>query len=129
EIDVTSVFKDLAKHTVEIRDVDRVPELLQRAIDISVADRPGPVVVSIPENLQTAASLAVGRAQRTQPVHPGVSPDVLRRIQALFNAAERPVAVVGGGVRAARANAALIRFIEATGMPVVQGWRRSDAFP
>ncbi len=128
ELDVAAVFDTVAKHTVEIREVERIPELTQRAIDIAVAGRPGPVVIAVPENLQTAPCPAWVRDPSTL-TRPGLAANVVQDIAARVGRAERPVIVVGGGVRAAGACGELVRFVDKTGLPVVLGWRRSDAFP
>lgn len=128
EIDVAGVFGGLAKHTVEIRDAERIPELLQRAIHVATSGRPGPVVVSIPEDLQSAPCEASPRP-RAQPRSPGLSEAACRDVVDAVAAAERPVVVAGGGVRAAGARDELAAFADRTGLPVVQAWRRSDSFP
>ena len=128
EIDIAAVFDKLAKHTVEIRESDRIPELMQRAIDFAGSGRPGPVVVSVPENLQTAPCAARVR-QRTAIARPGLTADVVQDVLATVSAAKRPVIIAGGGVRASGARDELVRFAEKTGLPVVLGWRRSDSFP
>lgn len=43
----------------EIDDVDRIPELVSRAFHVAMQGRPGPVVLSVPEDVLSAVS-AVG---------------------------------------------------------------------
>ena len=52
-----------------------------------------------------------------------------RRPSTLLLAAERPVILAGGGVLRAGATDDLVRFAEATGIPVIVGFRRYHAFP
>ena len=58
EIDYESAFNDVAKWTVEINDVDRIPEIIARAWFTAISGRPGPVVVSLPEDILTKNSSA-----------------------------------------------------------------------
>ena len=51
EIDLDQFFSPIAKWSVEIKDAERVPELIQRALRIAQTGRPGPVVVSLPEDM------------------------------------------------------------------------------
>src|SRR5690625_154912 len=52
EVDFVSFFRDLCKWTVEIEDANRIPEILHRAFHIARSGRPGPVLVSLPEDMQ-----------------------------------------------------------------------------
>src|SRR5690625_2932690 len=52
EVDFASYFKDLCKWSVEIDDANRIPEILHRAFHVARSGRPGPVLVSLPEDMQ-----------------------------------------------------------------------------
>src|SRR3546814_20213427 len=47
------MFGALAKWVVEITDAKRIPEIIARAFHTAVSGRPGPVVVSLPEDMLT----------------------------------------------------------------------------
>ncbi|MED4924579.1 thiamine pyrophosphate-binding protein, partial [Anoxybacillus geothermalis] len=51
EVELDEWFRPLSKWAVEIDDPERVPELVQRAFRVAKTGRPGPVVVSIPEDV------------------------------------------------------------------------------
>ena len=51
EIEVDKVFGDLAKWTVEIAKPSLIPEIVERAFRTAMSDRPGPVVISLPEDI------------------------------------------------------------------------------
>src|SRR5699024_11404807 len=53
EIDFVQFFQPIAKWTVEITDAERTYELVSRAFQVAQTGRPGPVVVSLPEDLLT----------------------------------------------------------------------------
>jgi acetolactate synthase-1/2/3 large subunit len=55
EMDVLETFRPLTKWAVEVHQVQRVPELLQRAVRNAVSGRPGPVLVSLPLDVLEAA--------------------------------------------------------------------------
>ncbi|MFC7655367.1 thiamine pyrophosphate-binding protein [Pseudonocardia benzenivorans] len=59
EMNVVAAFRPLCKWVVEIHQVDRIPELLQRAVRTAVSGRPGPVVVSLPLDVLQAVVTAV----------------------------------------------------------------------
>ena len=51
EIDYKEMFKPMAKYVAEINDADRIPEFISKAFYISQSGRPGPVVLSLPEDM------------------------------------------------------------------------------
>ena len=53
EVDYKRFFGDIAKWVVEIDDAARIPELVTRAFSVATSGRPGPVVVSLPEDMLT----------------------------------------------------------------------------
>ena len=70
ELDVPAVFGPMAKWAAEAGDPARLPELLSRAVRVATSGRPGPVVLSLPEDV-LAGSARVGDARPVRPVAPG----------------------------------------------------------
>ena len=75
EVDYKRFFGDIAKWVVEIDDAARIPELVTRAFAVATSGRPGPVVISLPEDMLTercggAARLSPGRRSRPRPGEP-----------------------------------------------------------
>jgi len=127
EVDFQRMFGGMAKWVVEIDRPERIPELVSRAFHIAVSGRPGPVVVSLPEDmLAQVAVVSDSDAYKRVAAHPGA--DDLERLVTLIADAERPVVMVGGGGWNAAACRDLCRFIEAFDLPVVSGFRRQDIF-
>jgi acetolactate synthase-1/2/3 large subunit len=54
EMDYVRTFQDMTKWVVEVGSVDRIPELVSRAFHVAMQGRPGPVVLSIPEDVLSA---------------------------------------------------------------------------
>ena len=80
--------------------------------------RPGPVVISLPEDVLTdLAEVADAARADAAPIWPGLSQ--MAELQKMIWAAERPIAVVGGPNWTPLATAAVLRFAERFEMPVV----------
>ncbi|SEH63787.1 acetolactate synthase-1/2/3 large subunit [Halobacillus karajensis] len=128
EVDLEAFFRPIAKWVAEIREPPRVPELVQRALRIAVTGRPGPVVLSLPENILKKEALmrfgpAVGR-----PAPRPAEKEILKVID-ILNQSEQPVVIAGGGVKLAGAEEALRRFTHKLGIPVISAFRRHDVYP
>lgn len=128
EIDVEAFFRPLAKWTVEIDDVRRLPELLTRAFRVAQTGRPGPVVVSLPEDLLYEQIEHVKFSKTIVP-KPSPSEDDIQRIEQLLQSAKRPVVIAGGGIKWSKATYDLRLFVEKWSLPVMASFRRHDVFP
>lgn len=98
EVDIYGMSVPVTKHNFLVRSIDELLRVIPEAFVIAESGRPGPVLVDIPKDIQTARvtldSLpAPGAPQR--PIDP--EPEALERAAALINAAERPVLLLGGG--------------------------------
>ena len=128
EIDYKAMYGTIAKWVVEIDRAARLPELIARAFHVAMQGRPGPVVVSLPEDM-LVETCAVADAQRVEPSSAWPSPEDIARLQQLLAAAKRPIAVVGGSGWDAAACAAMARFAERFALPVATSFRRAALFP
>jgi acetolactate synthase-1/2/3 large subunit len=125
EIDFTAMFAPLAKWATRIDDARRIPEYIARAWTVATSGRPGPVVIALPEDMLLDEVEATDRPRRAWVEQP-TDADRLDGLLALLNAAERPVAIVGGAGWASRASHAFTIFANAAGIPVVTAFRRQD---
>ncbi len=127
EIDYRQMFGGIAKWVAEIDDPRRIPELVARAFQTATSGRPGPVVLSLPEDLLTEPAAAAD-AVRYRPVQAQPAPADMLRLRALLAAARRPFAILGGGGWNAEARADIQAFAEAFELPVGVSFRRQDYF-
>lgn len=128
EVDLTQTFADLAKGVVRIDMGTRAGELVDRAFQLAVSGRPGPVIVGLPEDvLGEAYTLSHGAApaEPSLTVSSGAIDDIVNRLQA----ASRPLVWLGGSQWSEAGVAAVRRFAEAWDLPVATGFRRKDLFP
>ncbi len=127
EVDYRAMFGPLAKWVAEIDDAARIPEYILRAFQVATSGRPGPVVLSLPEDM-LAASAAVLQPKRFQPVQGAPSASQIHAIQAALDGAQKPVLIVGGSGWTIEATQDLDAFAERFDMPVVASFRRQDLF-
>ncbi|MFL6664966.1 MAG: thiamine pyrophosphate-binding protein, partial [Rhizobacter sp.] len=114
-----------AKWVGEIQDPGRVPEYVARAFHTAMQGRPGPVVLTLPEDMLTSPTDAPV-LPRVEPALAWPAPGALREVRAMLLAAQRPFVIVGGGGWDAPACDALQRFAEAWQLPVGCAFRFQD---
>lgn len=129
EVDFGTMFAPLAKLVLRIDDPRRIPEYVARAWATSVAGRPGPVVIALPEDM--LLEQVAGLTPRTQIARPAqaVCPDALGTLMRMLEDACAPVAIVGGAGWHAKAREHFTSFAERIGLPVAGAFRRQDAVP
>jgi acetolactate synthase-1/2/3 large subunit len=131
EIDYRQMFGPgtlgLAKWVAEVESADRLPEYVARAFHTALQGRPGPVVLSLPENMLTRET-AAPVLPRAKPAQAWPAPGALRDLRRMLLEAERPLLIVGGPGWDAESAAALRRFAEQWRLPVGCAFRFQDSF-
>ena len=128
EVDYKQFFGSMAKWVVEVDDAARLPELIARAFRVAMQGRPGPVVVSLPEDVLTD-EVAATDAPRVEPVEIWPGPNQMARLRSMLDEAERPLVIAGGTRWTPEARAALVTWSERFGLPVATSFRRAHLFP
>ena len=130
EADIVGSIGRFAKWSVEIDTPARAEALIAEAIRHALAGRPGPVVVTVPEDVLD--ELVPAPATEPSPFRPTrvePEPEDVRTVLQLLACARRPLILAGAGVLRSRGTADLVRLAEILEVPVVASWRRADVFP
>ena len=131
EIDYEKMFGGIAKWVAEISEPERTAEYIARAFAIATSGRPGPVVLSLPEDVLVAkcapkaAPAAIGRSSGTQSAPANAD---MQALEAELQKARQPVVIVGGSGWAAQDCAAFQDAMTQWDLPVGASFRRQDLF-
>ena len=96
EIDYRRMFGQMAKWVAQIDDPKRIPEYLSHAFHTATSGRPGPVVLSLPEDVLSDACEAVAGAPAYQRVAASPSAAQIEKLRVLLEGAQRPMVIAGG---------------------------------
>ena len=125
EMDYTAFFGGIAKWVTEITHPDQIPEVINKAFKIATSDRPGPVVIALPEDV-----LREKTEKTIIPFEPtkdhSISEQEVQKIMTILQEAKKPVLLAGGGGWTTIGRENLCRFAEKQNLPVVVGFRRQD---
>ncbi len=129
EVDFVRLFAPVAKLAEEVSAPERLVEAVWRAAHVAMSGRPGPVVLSLPEDVLSAAvdEEMVARARRLPPVRapqPAPEGQVMARVAQRLAEARRPLVIVGGSGWTQAARALLHALAEAQALPLVAAFRR-----
>jgi len=127
EMDFRRFFGQVSKWSAEVQDPGRIPELVSQAFHVATSGRPGPVVLSLPEDmLRELSGVGDARTYRAVQAHPG--PGDMEQLRTMLVAAKQPVMMLGGGTWTPKAVADIATFAEANGLPVCCSFRNQDRF-
>ena len=105
ECDLLPMAASVTKRAKRAATAAEVPALLDEALRVALEGRPGPVLIELPYDVQAMPDQADSRARRGVD-YPGPDPVPAEALGELFDAlaaAQRPVMLLGGGVRLAGA--------------------------
>lgn len=128
EVDIDNFLRDISKWTVEITQVERISEFVQRAFRIAKSGRPGPVIVSLPEDLLHARAKFEFSKKSNRP-RPRPSLAEMTQFYEILKQANHPIIIAGAGVINSDAESNLQLFVEKFNIPVFAAFRRHDVFP
>jgi acetolactate synthase-1/2/3 large subunit len=129
ELDIVTVVGSITKYAVTVTDPATIRYHLEKAVSLATSGRKGPVWIDIPLDVQAAkVEPSALRGYDVPPVmvDPGIVHDLAGKTIALLNAAERPVLLVGNGVRLSGGSEALLKVVEQLGIPVLATWMGAD---
>ena len=127
EIDFRRMFGEMAKWIEEIDSADRVTEVVSRAFYEATSGRPGPVVLSLPEDmLRETTARANPKPWAQVETHPGLTQ--MAELQKMLWRAKSPFVIAGGPRWSEAAVAGLRRFAERFQLPVGCSLRRQALF-
>ena len=99
EVDTYGLSVPITKHNFLVRSAEDLLEVIPAAFRIASSGRPGPVVIDVPKDVQTAL---VEFDQWPEPGKPEATteliPKEVERAAAMINQAEKPILYLGGGV-------------------------------
>jgi tartronate-semialdehyde synthase len=125
-VDIESIAKPVTKWAVTVREPAQVPRAFQQAFHLMRSGRPGPVLIDLPADVQTAEIEFDDETYSPLPVYkPAATRAQVEKALDMLQKAERPLIVAGGGIINADASDLLVEFAELTGVPVIptlMGW-------
>ena len=124
EIDLVSIVAPITKYAVTVLEPESIRYHMEKAMYLARSGRPGPVWIDLPLDVQ-ASNVAPGELRGFDPAELESAPqassldDLVRQTIALLNQAERPVVLVGNGVRIAGGENLFHQLVERLGLPVL----------
>lgn len=132
EVDIVGMTRSITKYGVTVRDRRELGKILKMAFHIAKTGKPGPVLIDLPKDIQTALGpgdypkeVSIRGYKPNESVHIGQ----LKKGYKLLKGAKKPLFLIGGGVNIAKANEKMLQLVEQTKVPVVTTIMGKGAIP
>lgn len=118
EIDITGVTLPITKHNYFVGSVENLADTIREAFALAQSGRPGPVLIDVPKDVQTAVCDYEPQAP-VQPEERHAAKDVrIKEAAALINASKRPFVYFGGGLITSEAQEEMLALAERIDAPI-----------
>ena len=132
EVDIVGMTRNITKYSVTVRDRKELGKIIKMAFYIARTGKPGPVLIDIPKDIQTASGPAdypdkidIRGYKLNDSVHVGQ----LKRAYKLLKSSKKPLILAGGGINISGANDKLLEFARKMEVPVVTTIMGKGAIP
>jgi acetolactate synthase-1/2/3 large subunit len=127
-MDVVSMYRPITKWATSVRIAHAIPETVRKAVRIARVEKPGAVLIELPEDVAKhttdAHPLEPRRYRRSAPNEEAVDAAV-----ELLASARRPMVLAGNGAIRTRASASLRRLADNHALPVTSTFMGKGAVP
>ena len=118
EIDITGVTLPITKHNYFVGSVENLADTIREAFALAQSGRPGPVLIDVPKDVQTAVCDYEPQAP-VQPEERHAAKDVrIKEAAALINVSTRPFIYFGGGLITSEAQEEMLALAEKIDAPI-----------
>lgn len=125
-VDIAAIAKPVTKMAVTVLEPAQIPGTFAKAFKLMREDRPGPVLIDLPFDVQVAEiEFDIDSYEPLPVVKPKMSRTQANRILDMLDQAKHPILIAGGGVINADAAADFVALAEFLGVPVIStlmGW-------
>ena len=131
ESDIVTMAQPITKAAWQVLTPEDLPQMLEKAFDLALAGRPGPVLLDVPMDIQNT-KLNVPEPSNfmglDEPLF-AIDSAIWAELRQILSKSQRPLVLVGAGIRAGNALLPLRGFVESLGIPVVNSLLAVDVMP
>lgn len=118
EVDITGVTMPITKHNYIVKDVNELADVIREAFFIAQSGRPGPVLIDVPKDVQTAVCNFEHKKTVKKERECFVTEEQLLLAAKLISQSEKPYIYCGGGVVISQAGEEIAKLAEKTDSPI-----------
>lgn len=118
EVDIVDITKSVTKRNFIVKDVTKLADTIRMAFKIAKSDRPSPVLIDIPKDVQIAmCDYERMPVEEAYPVASADENDIIKAAEMIMNA-KKPYIYVGGGAITSDASDEILELAEKIDAPI-----------
>jgi acetolactate synthase I/II/III large subunit len=129
ETDIVSITKPITKFSYQLKNPNEIRYILEKACYLAQTGRPGPVVIDIPMNFQKA-KIEENKLKKFIAPKENIKKTLLinniKKTILLLKKSSRPVILLGGGIKLAKVQNKINKFLKQLDVPAVTTWSGVD---
>jgi acetolactate synthase I/II/III large subunit len=129
ELNIVESTKGFTKFAYQVTSAEEFPSVLEKAWQIAIEGRPGPVLIDIPIDIQQHKCISVEIGQNAKDRNVSLDQELTGKFFERLASSKRPLILAGGGIRSSDSYGQFLEFVRATNIPVVQTLMGKDLLP
>ena len=132
EVDIISMVKKITKFSYTVKRKEEIKVVLEKAFYYATKDRPGPVWIDVPLDIQGAPINPLklkGWNENFKNKSKILNFKKINKIFKLISSSKRPIILAGHGIRLSGDTNLFVKVINQLGIPVVTTWNAMDLLP
>lgn len=129
ETDIVSMAKPITKFSYQIKTLNEIPYIFEKAYHMAISGRPGPVLIDVPMNFQRQ-NIDVTKLKKFIKKKENIKTRNLKKklnlIIKKINQSKRPILILGGGVKYSKSKDLIKKLISRFNLPIVTTWSGFD---
>ena len=131
EFDISTTVKNMTKYSKIVLDENKISFYLEKALHIAMSERPGPVWLDIPLDVQgalvdTNKLIHFNKDDEKKEVYTNLDKDFMKKFYNKVYKSKRPVILAGSAIRISNSYNDFIKFINKLQIPVLTAWNSHD---
>ena len=118
EVDITGITMPITKHNYIVKDINELADVIREAFMIAQSGRPGPVLIDIPKDIQTAMCEYEPKKPQRKGIKYEVTEKQLDQVAKVIAESERPYIYCGGGVVISQAGEEIAKLAQKIDSPI-----------
>ena len=132
ETNIVDMIKPITKYAAKVDNPEKIKYELGKAIHIAKSSRPGPVLLDLPMDIQRTEinekNLESYNIPKKEINYKLLNERVNQTIELIQNA-ERPIVILGAGIKLGKSQKRTRDLVERLGIPVAPSWGAMDILP
>lgn len=127
-VDIVKLFEPATKSSTQIKDSHTIPTIIRKAFRLAQMEKPGAVLIELPENI--ASQISPAQPLTVVPIPKSIpNSQAIEDARKLIGRSQKPLVILGNGVIRQKAMSETLTFIDNLQSPVIHSFMAKGILP